>query len=100
ANSGLYAASRMMWSLSQQNMLPKGFGKLTKRGIPLNALMFSMIGGLASLLTSVFAAETIYTHLLSIAAFTMVVVWMSVAVSHYRFRKQFLAQGGQLQALT
>lgn len=100
ANSGLYAASRMMWSLSQQNMLPKGFGKLTKRGIPLNALMFSMIGGLASLLTSVFAAETIYTHLLSIAAFTMVVVWMSVAVSHYRFRKQFLAQGGQLQELT
>ena len=25
---------------------------------------------------------------------------MSVAVSHYRFRKQFLAQGGQLSALT
>lgn len=100
ANSGLYAASRMMWSLSQQNMLPKTFGKLTRRGIPLNALMFSMIGGLASLLTSVFAAETIYTHLLSIAAFTMVVVWMSVAVSHYRFRKQFLAQGGQLHDLT
>lgn len=99
ANSGLYAASRMLWSLSQQNMLPKTFGQLTRRGIPLNALMFSMIGGVASLLTSVFAAQTIYTHLLSIAAFTMVIVWMSVAVSHYRFRRQFVAQGGQLHAL-
>lgn len=99
ANSGLYAASRMLWSLSQQNMLPKTFGQLTRRGIPLNALMFSMIGGMASLLTSVFAAQTIYTHLLSIAAFTMVIVWMSVAVSHYRFRRQFVAQGGQLHAL-
>lgn len=100
ANSGLYAASRMIWSLSKQNMLPKTFGKVTRNGIPLNALLFSMLGGVASLLTSIFAAETIYTQLLSIAAFTMVIVWMSIAVSHYRFRKQFMQQGhniGQLQ---
>jgi S-methylmethionine transporter len=100
ANSGLYAASRMIWSLSNQKMLPKTFGKLSQHGIPINALLFSMIGGVASLFTSVYAADVVYTLLLSIASFTMVVVWMSIALSHYRFRRQFLQQGGTLDQLT
>lgn len=100
ANSGLYAASRMIWSLSEQKMLPKAFGKLSAHGIPVNALLLSMIGGVASLLTSIYAAETVYSLLLSIAAFSMVVVWMSIALSHYRFRRQFLAHGGKLEQLS
>lgn len=30
ANSGLYAASRMMWSLSEQKLLPSVFATLSK----------------------------------------------------------------------
>ncbi|PNB48419.1 amino acid permease, partial [Pseudomonas sp. GW456-E7] len=42
ANSGLYASTRMMWSLANENMISSRFKKVTSKGIPLNALMISM----------------------------------------------------------
>ena len=39
ANSGLYAASRMLWTLSDQGHLPKQFSSLTRMGTPLNAIV-------------------------------------------------------------
>ncbi|PIK32528.1 amino acid permease, partial [Bacillus siamensis] len=66
ANSGLYASSRMMWSLSKTKMGPASLTKLTKKGVPLKALFITIaISGL-SLLTSVVAAETVYVWLISI----------------------------------
>ncbi|RCK09646.1 amino acid permease [Bacillus licheniformis] len=53
ANSGLYACSRMLWSLSKEKTLHPVFQKLTSRGIPLNALIFSMLGGILSLLSRI-----------------------------------------------
>ena len=94
ANSGLYAASRMLWSLGEQRTLPSMFARVTRGGIPLNALLFSMLGGLLALLSSVFAADTLYLVLVSISGFAVVAVWMSIAVSQLCFRRQFVRGGG------
>ncbi len=99
ANSGLYAASRMMWSLSKEGLMPKRLSHLSKRGIPIAAVIVTMIGGLPGLLSEIYAPETIFKILLGIAAFTMVIVWMSIALSHFNFRRQFMAQGGKLSDL-
>lgn len=99
ANSGLYAGSRMLWSLAQNDMAPSFLRKVTPRGVPLNALIFSIaISGL-SLLTSVVAAKTVYLWLISISGMITVVVWMSICASQFFFRKRFLAQGGKLNEL-
>ncbi|WP_269773280.1 S-methylmethionine permease [Bacillus safensis] len=100
ANSGLYASSRMLWSLSEERTLPKKLAKLTSKGIPLNALILSMIGGILSLLSSVIAPETVYLVLVSISGLAVVVVWMGIAASQLMFRKRFLQEGGQLQDLS
>ncbi|WP_353853909.1 S-methylmethionine permease [Bacillus sp. Bos-x628] len=99
ANSGLYASSRMLWSLSEERTLPKKLAKLTAKGIPLNALILSMIGGILSLLSSVIAPETVYLVLVSISGLAVVVVWMGIAASQFMFRKKFLQDGGQLNDL-
>lgn len=99
ANSGLYAASRMMWSLSKEGLMPKRLSHLSRRGIPIAAVVVTMIGGLPGLLSEIYAPETIFKMLLGIAAFTMVIVWMSIAVSHFNFRRQFIKQGGKLSDL-
>lgn len=78
ANSGLYASSRMLWSLSEERTLPKKLAKLTSKGIPLNALILSMIGGILSLLSSVIAPETVYLVLVSISGLAVVIVWMGI----------------------
>lgn len=59
ANSGLYAASRMMWSLSDQRQLPSIFSKLSKSGTPIIALVVTMFGAIPGLLSEHFAPETI-----------------------------------------
>lgn len=93
ANSGLYAASRMMWSLSDQRQLPRVFSKLSKSGTPIIALIVTMFGALPGLLSEHFAPETIFKNLLGIAAFTMVIVWMSICWSQFNFRHQWYKAG-------
>ena len=93
ANSGLYAASRMLWSLSDQKQLPAVFSKLTKSGTPMIAICATMLGALPGLFSEFFAPEAIFVSLLNVAAFTMVIVWISICVSQYNFRKQWYKAG-------
>lgn len=87
ANSGLYAASRMIWSLSNEGVFPKWFGRLNKYRMPINATLFSMIGGLLALLSSVYAADSLYVVLVSIAGLAVVIVWMSICVSYFNAKR-------------
>lgn len=93
ANSGLFAASRMMWSLSAKNQLPKVFKKLTASGTPIVAITVTMFGAIPGLLSEHFAPETIFKNLLGVAAFTMVVVWISICVCQFNFRRQWIKSG-------
>lgn len=99
ANTGLFASGRMVWSLGHSGMMPAGLAKLNKRGVPVNALAFSMLGGLLALASSVMAADTVFVILTSIVGFSTVAVWLSICIAHYRFRKQFLASGHSLDEL-
>lgn len=99
ANSGLYAASRMMWALSVQKQLPAIFSQLSKSGTPVVAILVTMIGGLPGLLSEQFGADVIFKNLLGIAAFTMVVVWMSICLSQFNFRRKWLATGRSVAEL-
>ncbi|NEU33281.1 amino acid permease, partial [bacterium LRH843] len=60
-NSGLFAASHMMWSLSYQKQLPAVFSKINARGVPYVAVIVTMIGGMPGLLSEQFAPEAIFT---------------------------------------
>ncbi|WP_430597860.1 amino acid permease [Enterococcus sp. AZ177] len=93
ANSGLYAASRMLWSLANVGTLPKKFAKLTKRGLPIYGLLLTILGGFLSLFSSIYAADTVYLVLVSISGFAVVVVWLSIGWSQLNFRKQYLKSG-------
>ena len=89
----------MLWSLSNERMAHPMFAKINRHGIPFHALLFSMLGGILALLSSVWAADQVYVVLVSISGFAVVAVWMGIAASHYFFRKQFVAQGGDVKAL-
>ncbi|WP_312390323.1 amino acid permease [Pseudomonas sp.] len=99
ANSGLYAASRMLWTLSDQGHMPKCYARLSRRGTPVNAIILSMAGAVASLLSSVLAPDTVYLALVSISGLAVVVVWMSIAASQIAFRRHYVANGGRVEDL-
>ncbi len=98
-NSGLFSCARMLYSLADEGHAPQSLKKVTRRGIPLIALSVSMVGGLASLLSSVVAPETVYLVLVSVAGFAVVGVWMSITASHYFHRRAFVRDGGDVAAL-
>lgn len=98
-NSGLYASSRMLWSLANEGMLSKSVVKINKYGVPMRALLLSMAGAVLSLFSSIYAADTVYLALVSIPGFAVVVVWLAIPVAQINFRKEFLKEN-QLEDLS
>lgn len=98
ANSGMYASTRMLYSLSLQGYAPKTFGRVNRRGIPVMALLGTTVIGLLTFLSSLFGAR-IYIFLVSASGLTGFIAWLGIAVSHLRFRKAFVKQGHQLSEL-
>ncbi|MBO0601515.1 amino acid permease [Sporosarcina sp. E16_3] len=98
-NSCLYASTRLLWAMSNEGMAPKVFGRLSKRKVPLNALIFTMTFSLLSLLTSVMEAEAVFVLLMSIAGISVTISWMGIATSQLMFRRHYLKGGGKLEDL-
>ncbi|CAM3175731.1 amino acid permease [Lactiplantibacillus plajomi] len=98
ANSGMYASTRMLYSLSLQGYAPKTFGRVNRRGIPIMALLGTTVIGLLTFLSSMFG-ERIYIFLVSASGLTGFIAWLGIAISHLRFRRAFIKQGHSLSEL-
>ncbi|MEE5988237.1 amino acid permease [Ligilactobacillus equi] len=98
ANSGMYASTRMLFALGVEGDAPKIFGRVNGRGIPVPALLGTTFVGLLTFLSSIFG-EQIYTFLVNASGLTGFIAWVGIALSHYRFRRAFKAQGKDLSVL-
>ena len=98
-NSGMYASTRMLYTLATEGKAPKIFAKLTKNGVPRNALIITTVVAGLCFLSSRFGNQTVYLWLLNTSGMTGFIAWLGIAISHYRFRKGYIAQGYALQDL-
>ncbi|WP_245920903.1 amino acid permease [Melghirimyces profundicolus] len=98
-NSGMYASTRMLWHLAKEGHAPRFFARVNRRGIPVFALLATTAVGMLAFLASVFGDGAVYTWLLNASGLSGFIVWLGIAISHYRFRKAFVAQGKDLSEL-
>lgn len=98
-NSGLYAASRMLFQLAVDGKAPKFFARVNTRGIPIYALLATLAVGSLSFLASFFGDGVVYIWLLNASGMSGFIAWLGIAISHYRFRKAYVAQGRDLKDL-
>lgn len=98
-NSAMYASTRMLWALAEKGKAPRLFAKVNAKGVPMNALYVNVIIGLLAFLSSLFGNGVIYTWMLNASGLSGFLAWLGIAVSHYRFRKAYLAQGKDLNNL-
>ncbi|RAK16630.1 lysine:proton symporter (AAT family) [Anoxybacillus vitaminiphilus] len=98
-NSGMYASTRMLWDLAREGKAPKFLAKLDKRGVPVNSLIVTSLVGTLAFLSSFFGDGAVYTWLLNASGMSGFIAWLGIAISHYRFRKAYIAQGRDLNAL-
>ena len=98
-NSGLYASSRMLYQMAVDGIAPKVFAKVNKRGIPIYALLATLAVGSLAFLTSFFGDGVVYIWLLNASGLSGFIAWLGIAISHYRFRRAYVAQGYNLNDL-
>ncbi|MGG4449283.1 amino acid permease [Brevibacillus sp. HB1.2] len=98
-NSGMYASTRMLWNLAKEGNAPKWFAKVTSNGVPINALILTALVGALAFLSSLFGEGEVYVWLLNASGMSGFIAWLGIAISHYRFRKAFIAQGRDLSEL-
>ncbi|WP_143137081.1 amino acid permease, partial [Burkholderia ubonensis] len=98
-NSGMYASTRMLYNLAVEGRAPKLFAKLSPGGVPRNALYATTAVGALCFLTSLYGDKTVYMWLLNTSGMTGFIAWLGIAVSHYRFRKGYVAQGYSLDQM-
>ncbi|WP_404298776.1 amino acid permease [Alicycliphilus denitrificans] len=98
-NSGMYASTRMLYTLACQRMAPAIFARVNARGVPVMALIATTVVAALCFLTNIFSPQAVYIWLLNLSGMTGFIAWLGIAISHYRFRKGYEAQGLHLSAL-
>ncbi|MES4613602.1 MAG: amino acid permease [Ewingella sp.] len=98
-NSGMYASTRMLFTLASEGKAPRIFAKLSKGGVPRNALYATTVVAALCFLSSMFGNQTVYLWLLNTSGMTGFIAWLGIAISHYRFRRGYVSQGRDLKDL-
>jgi amino acid transporter, AAT family len=88
-NTNLYNCTRMLFSLSRGGYAPKLFGRLSKRGTPIAALIASSMGMAVALVLETYFKESAYLQMLGVAFFGGLFAWMMIFVTHLLFRKKY-----------
>jgi lysine-specific permease len=98
-NSGMYAATRMLYSLARDGKAPQFFGHVSRNGVPLRALFATAAVAALCFFTFVFSPNAVYIWLLNTSGMTGFIAWLGIAISHYRFRRGYLQQGHDVSSL-
>lgn len=93
-NSQLYTTTRMMFSLSRAGHAPESMGRLTRNGVPLNALLLSSVGIALATVVSLLYPEQSFTLMMAISMFGALFTWMMIFLTHYCFRRYHERNGG------
>jgi lysine-specific permease len=98
-NSVMYEASRLLFSMSQQKRSPKVFAKLTKRGVPIYAVILTTAVSLLCFLAGPNGDSIVYSWLYNGTGLTGFITWLGICYTHLRFRRAFSVQGRSLNEL-
>jgi L-asparagine transporter-like permease len=87
ANASLYVTSRMLFSLARSGHAPRRLGVLNSHGVPMPALMASMVGIVIAILVQQYAPQNAYLYIIDASLFGGMLAWLISLAAHVRFRK-------------
>lgn len=86
-NSGMYANSRMLYSLAKQGNAPKVFAKTNAQGVPIPAVLLSALLIFGCVLLNYFVPEKALGHLMYIVVGALVLNWAMITLTHLQFKR-------------
>jgi len=93
-NSLLYSCMRLLFGMAGEGQAPKLLGKVSKNGVPVNAMIFTMIIVCLYQLTAVYQPAVIALLLVAISSLAGMINWAFICLSQIRFRGQYVRSGG------
>ena len=90
ANSGVFSTSRMLYGLAEEGTAPRVFAKLSKTGVPRNALYLTavlMLSGIV-LLYSGDDVMTAFELVATVTALLAMFVWSMILVCYFIYRSK------------
>ncbi|GHH11790.1 amino acid permease [Streptomyces rubradiris] len=86
-NSGLYTASRMAFSLGERGDAPKAFARVNSRGVPMTAILASVVFGFVAVFFNYLSPDKIFLFLVNSSGAVALFVWLVICFSQLRMRK-------------
>lgn len=86
-NTGMYAASRMLYTQSLDGRAWRGFKNLSKRHVPVNAILASTFAIYIGVLISFFAGGNTFEYLMASLGYTILIIWFFICLAHLKSRK-------------
>ncbi|KAJ3032004.1 UNVERIFIED_CONTAM: hypothetical protein HDU68_009105 [Siphonaria sp. JEL0065] len=99
ANSAMYAASRTLMALSVRGQAPPLFSLTSSNGVPVWALFVTVLIGSTAFLGIVLGEGELFNLLLSLTGTSGLLTWLSISLTHLRFRAALEAQEKSLEIL-
>jgi GABA permease len=91
-NSGLYAASRMLFALTRHGDAPAALAKVSRRGVPVRAILLGTVFGYVSVVMSYVSPNTVFAFLVNSYGTVAIFVYLLIALSQLRLRRRLDAQ--------
>ncbi|TFC01278.1 amino acid permease [Cryobacterium mannosilyticum] len=91
-NSGLYTASRMLFSLSVRGDAPAAWSRVSTSGVPRTAVLASTVVGFITVGLNYLAPDTVFLFLVNTSGAIALLVWLVIAVSQLILRRRMGAE--------
>ncbi|KAF4122961.1 hypothetical protein GMORB2_6509 [Geosmithia morbida] len=98
-NSAIYIGSRCIFAQARAGRAPRFLAKTTRNGVPANAIVFTNLFGLVSLLNISESAGNVFSYLLSISGSAAFIAWCFIGLTHVRFRAAMRTQNVAVSSL-
>jgi L-asparagine transporter-like permease len=85
-NSGIYVASRIMFTLAGRGDAPRWIVQVDKRGVPSRAILIGAAIALAAVALEAFFPKDLFGFLISASGALMIFVYMPVVMAHLILR--------------
>ncbi len=87
-NSGLYTASRMLFVLAARREAPVQLIRVTDKGVPRNAILFSTVVGFLCVIAAAVSEKTVFLFLLNSSGAIILFVYLLICVSQVILRRR------------
>ena len=96
-NSGLYTASRMLFTLARRREAPPQVMIVNKRGVPTYAILMSTVVGFLCVIAAYLSPDRVFSFLINSSGAVILFAYILIAASQYVLRKRHDAAGRQLK---